>query len=228
MKTKLNILFDDARGQFANDFVASKSKTGTNYLRTYVVPNQPNTQKQLDRREFFRESVLGWKDVTPAQAIKWNGFANSQNRVNVFGQSKRLSGSQWFTQVNNNRRTLGLPIELIAPVPSSIPPVSTSSVLSAIEITTTKFTLTGDTMPAGAYMVIRSDFQRSAANAEPKSWRILKVAEPSVTIDNGALFTEYETVFETPVIGQRIWFELTTYNLKGIITAKRIISSIVI
>lgn len=82
-----------------------------------------------------------WQGLTLTQKNTWNIFAGANPKTNKFGQLKKLTGLNWYTSVNFQRRELGLADFTVPPV-NSIPEV-VSSLEVTIKLTKLEITLGG-------------------------------------------------------------------------------------
>ena len=101
--------------------VYSRNRFGA-YVRTKTVPVNPNTGQQSVAREAFRTATGAWKALSNADRAAWNTFAASYVYIDVFGQSKKLTGAQLFIGANARQSQLGLPTTDTPGI--SVPPTS--------------------------------------------------------------------------------------------------------
>src|SRR2546422_8999383 len=78
------------RGTIAKDMVASTWK-GHEYLREYVIPKDPKTELQLERRAVFRDAVAAWHVLTQDEKAAHNREARGMSGFNLF-VSRYLGG----------------------------------------------------------------------------------------------------------------------------------------
>lgn len=210
MKVKLNILFEDARGKFGNAFVASNTGRGTNVLRTYVNPIQPNSTAQIEQRTIFTNCVNGWKNLTAEERNGWELYANYRSSENVFNQPINRTPSQWFIQINTGRQIIGEAVTSTAPPLAYIDPIDTSGVLGSVSWVGDTPTFTGLEVPSGAYIVLWATPQYRGANKSPKRSQI--IAKSGDSFDNDAIKEAYDSVFELVGNELSIKWEIETYE----------------
>ena len=87
-------IIEDVRCKLG-DIVFSKWK-GTNYLRPYVKPTNPKTEKQMEVRNAFIRLVDNWKQVNGVLHKSWNNFAKGSN----------MTGYNAFIGANSIKQTL--------------------------------------------------------------------------------------------------------------------------
>ena len=80
------------RGTIAKDMVASTWK-GHEYLREYVIPKDPKTELQLERRAVFRDAVAAWHALPQEKKAVHNREAKGMSGFNLF-VSKYVTGKK--------------------------------------------------------------------------------------------------------------------------------------
>jgi hypothetical protein len=86
--------------------------------RQKVIPRDPRTALQLDRRTAFQRARQFWGTFTDEQFAAWNTLASTRRTHPVLGQSSGLSGYELAVQINVHLATVGLPM---TPTPSPVP-----------------------------------------------------------------------------------------------------------
>jgi len=104
---------------------ASGSMGGTTYARNRYgqytrkrsVPVQPNSPKQVEAREAFRDSVVAWASLPAATREAWKNYAEQVAVRDALGQTIFLTAQNWFiaTQSIRNRITPGASPRVAAP-----------------------------------------------------------------------------------------------------------------
>lgn len=80
----------------------SKNKQGY-YLRARTVPSNPNTLSQQAIRTAFAALTPAWSSLTQSQQANWNLYAKNVSVVLNNGQTRILSGFNWFVGANQLR-----------------------------------------------------------------------------------------------------------------------------
>lgn len=94
----------DARGSVGGTTL-SRSKAGP-HMKTKISGTQPPSSTRSVRQSIFALVARRWSvTLTGAQRAAWNQFALITPSSNVFGQTKYLSGFQWFCKCNINNVT---------------------------------------------------------------------------------------------------------------------------
>lgn len=78
-----NILGNRYRGTLGKDVVASSWK-GKQYVREYVVPEDPKTALQLEHRAIWREAVAMWHDLPDDERAAYDLEAKGITGFNLF------------------------------------------------------------------------------------------------------------------------------------------------
>jgi hypothetical protein len=89
--------------------VSYKSRYGQ-ITRQYVVPRDPHTEAQMDRRASFGRARFLWGKLTDEQRFGWNNSAAGNRTEPSLNQSGRLSGYLLFMRINCNLAAIGLPM----------------------------------------------------------------------------------------------------------------------
>lgn len=70
---------------------------GGMYTRSRAVPTNPNTVRQQAQRSLFSAAVVAWSTLlTDQQRAAWNTYGENVPVTDRLGQTKNLSGQQWF------------------------------------------------------------------------------------------------------------------------------------
>jgi len=188
---------------------ASRNRFGQ-YLRTRAIPVNTNTASQGVVRGRLAVNSAAWRALTSAQRAGWADLGLSMVRSDSLGQSYSLQGNQAYGSVNNNRVATGL-----IPV-SDAPALSTPVSLLTVSITLTAASLsiayTATPLVAATYLHVYASPQRSAGRAYESDYRLIKVSAAAQASPLVAL-TEYTAKFGVPVVGNKIFFTLTTTTL---------------
>jgi hypothetical protein len=86
--------------------------------RRKIIPRDPRTGPQIDRRIAFQRARSFWGTFTDQQFLVWNTLARTRQTHPVLGKSSDLSGYELAVQMNVHLATLGLPmVSTPSPVP---------------------------------------------------------------------------------------------------------------
>src|ERR1019366_3983355 len=68
--------------------------------RQKVIPRDPRTPSQLDRRTAFQRARAFWGTLADEQFLSWKTLAITRQTHPVLGQSSNLSGYELAVQIN--------------------------------------------------------------------------------------------------------------------------------
>ena len=171
--------------------------------RALVIPANPRTQEQLNRRQVLGTMAHNWRTITEEQRIAWNTAAKTiQSRARL-GQSGPLTGEQLYIKVNCN---LTIVSEPTVATPPAVPAFE-ANVVNAIELTN----------PGGAVAINLAATGTSAAfnlvwGAPPQSAGCFAVNNfrylgelPAVESGKANLTALYTAKFGAPAAGQKVF-----------------------
>lgn len=92
----------------------SKNKQGY-YMRARTVPSNPKTIRQTAVRNGLSALAAAWATLTGTQQLGWNLYAKNVAVVLDNGQTKILSGFNWFVGANQLRIVASEPVVLDPP-----------------------------------------------------------------------------------------------------------------
>jgi hypothetical protein len=102
-------VIDTPRTNKIGNMVAYISRYGQCY-RAYVVPRNPRTEAQMDKRDIFGSSSSGWGlKLTEPQRQRWVQSALTASSHPSLDQYSHLSGQQLFVKINSTLRCVGQP-----------------------------------------------------------------------------------------------------------------------
>lgn len=226
MKIKWGALVVDGRNKIGGQ-VASKNKSGS-YMKNKVTPTNPNTTAQANARANLTLVSRAWASLTEAQREAWNAYAAQYPYVDIFGDSKYLTGFNYYLKCNLNLRNAGSPVVVAPPATQSVSEVS----LVINDLSQDDSLLFGASvvsMPANHKVIISATPGLSAGRVPSKSdLRQIKVASTitSSVIDAGA---DYIARFGPIVDTVNYGFGYYTINTTtGLVSQMRMISQIAV
>lgn len=116
MKVRAPLHSIDVRGRFGVALVFSIWR-GANYARTFTIPTNPRTPRQLTIRAFLTTASRAWNLITDAQRTAWDAFAQLQSRTDVFGEPIKATGINEYVALSVIALDVGQ-------VPVSDPPIT--------------------------------------------------------------------------------------------------------
>lgn len=118
MKIKFSALVSDMRGKL-NGSVASRNRGGS-YLRNKTTPVNPQTPDQQVYRSAFGAISSTWRSLPEAFRESYRNGADEFPYIDIFGDTRHLSGPQLFQKTTMNKyKVLGsIPSEAFTPPPA--------------------------------------------------------------------------------------------------------------
>lgn len=96
-----------------------------------------STPKQTIEQGVHVGFLVEWQQLSLANRILWNDFADLHTKDNAFGETKSLTGMNWFESINQNRSKMGLSLLLSPPtyaLPTPPPAFTVTLNLTDLEI----------------------------------------------------------------------------------------------
>jgi len=106
-KIKFGLVVTDARGKLGGH-VFSKNRGGS-YLRTKVVPVNPQTGAQTIVRQSFAFFSQNWSALTALLIASWNNAVTEWQKTDVFGDVKNPTGKNLYLRLNQTATQAGYP-----------------------------------------------------------------------------------------------------------------------
>lgn len=100
-----------------------------NIVRSKPRPPKSPTAKQTTEQAQLVSLIQQFQKLTPGEKLAWDAFATGNPKTNRFGQTKILTGQNWFTTINSARLRMSLAI-LTAPPANLLPEQITSYTLT--------------------------------------------------------------------------------------------------
>lgn len=89
--------------------MVSYRRASGQFRRRYVVPNDPRTNIQIQRRRAMKSLRLLWSALTELQRAAWIAAGQDHRTARRLNQSGPLAGFLFFIKINFNLATIGLP-----------------------------------------------------------------------------------------------------------------------
>jgi hypothetical protein len=105
MKTKFGAIIVAGSGKLGGH-VAARNRSGA-YMRTRVVPTNPQTTFQQNARSLFSAASRAWSGLTTSERSSWNSATALQARQNSLGDTVLLSGKALFVSMFINLSLIG-------------------------------------------------------------------------------------------------------------------------
>ena len=137
MKAKFGMFMTDGYGKIGGN-VIQRNHYGT-FARTKVVPTNPQTTPQQDRRAAFQYLTTNWKDLSGSQRTEWEAETANYPRTDSFGDTYYLTGQTLYISLNMNLWRVGVTY-IDAPV-TKVTPTTRTPPTVVVEAPTDKFVL---------------------------------------------------------------------------------------
>ena len=171
--------------------------------RALVIPGNPRTEGQLNRRQVLGTFAHNWRTITEAQRLAWNEAGKAVQSGSRLGQSGPLSGFQLFVKVNCSLQIVGEPA---VDTPPAIPAFD-PNVVQGLELTNPggvaaiKLTCSGT---SDAFNLVWGTPPKSAGQFRPKDYYYLGEL-PEVVSSKADITALYTAKFGAPVAGQKVF-----------------------
>jgi hypothetical protein len=147
--------------------------------RQYVVPHDPHTADQVERRTAFGRARFLWRTLSEEQRVAWARTASGRRTRTRLRQSGPLSGYLLFIQINCNLAAIGLPMVLDPPDAPKFPenPVGQLLITNAngfarLQLTVsgppTRFTIVSGSRPCSAGITFVDHFTILGLLSDPE------------------------------------------------------------
>lgn len=201
-KILMTAVVADIRNKLAGS-VFSKNRYGS-YVRTKVTPVNPQTTSQQNARNRFSTNAQAWRGLTQAQRDSWIAAAPSFPVIDIFGNSKILSGSTLYQQLNSNLALVGAALISTAPVPVAIPALAFTSVAADDSANTVIITATTP-VPAGVAMAVSATPNIGAGISFVKNLFRFTQSFAAAAAGPFDISANYTALFGDPVTGQKVF-----------------------
>lgn len=187
---------------------ASRNRFGQ-YYRRRAVPVNPSTPEQLVQRARMATNAAGYRTLTDGQRAGWESLGAAISRNDSLGQGYNFNGFMAYCSVNNNNLDAGNSIVSTAPALTTPPGLLTAT----ITLTAAAFSIayTATPLGAGVRLFAFASPQRSAGTSFNGDYRLIAVSAAAAA-SPADIFAAYSARLGTPVVGNRIFLSLQTYE----------------
>lgn len=211
MKIKWGALVVDGRGKIGGH-VSSKNRAGS-YLRTKVVPVNPQTASQSLVRSFVSTLSRAWAGLAEAERGAWNAAVEAWKRTDVFGDLKSPSGFNLYMRLNLNLLGIGESALDTPPAPADTPNLE-SITLSGVAGTSLSLAYVDGTVTAAQEVIVEATAGMSAGKTYAKN-AFRKIASfAGGTVSPFVATSAYTTKFgSVPAAGNKVFFRVKTITI---------------
>ena len=187
---------------------ASRNRFGQ-YFRTRAIPVNPSTPQQLVMRARMSTNAAGWRALTDAQRAGWEALGLMISRTDALGQAYTLNGFMAYCSVNNNKLDAGDAV--VADAPAIVTPADLATVTITLTAAALSIAYTATPLPASTRLFIFASPQKSAGRQFNGDYRLIAVTAAAAASPHN-LLAAYTARLGVPVVGNKVFFKLTTYN----------------
>jgi hypothetical protein len=171
--------------------------------RALVIPGNPRTEGQLNRRQVLGTMAHNWRTITEEQRLAWNEAGKVVRSDSRLGQSGPLSGFQLFVKVNCNLEIVGEPTVTTPPAV----PAFESNVVKGLELTNPGGAVAINLTCSGtsqAFNLVWATPPKSAGRFRPSDYYYLGEL-PAVVGGKADITALYTAKFGAPAAAQKVF-----------------------
>ena len=188
---------------------ASRNRFGQ-YMRTRAIPVNPSSPAQLNQRARLVINAAAWRALTDAQRAGWETLGLSLTRTDSLGQVYTLNGFLAYVCINQNRLDAGDAV--VADAPGVVLPTGLLTATITLTAAAMSIAYTATPLAAGVRLFSYVSPQGSAGRSFCGDYRLIAVSAAAAA-SPADIYAAYIARLGIPVVGQRIFFSLCTYEL---------------
>ena len=180
--------------------------------RRKIIPRDPCTPAQVERRLTFQRVRAFWGTITDEQRLAWNTVASRRRTQSVLGRSGPISGYLLCVAINTNLAAIGLPLTA-DPAP---PPTFPSNPVGPLTATRTGGTVSLQLEVSGSpapYIIVLGAKPKGPGISYVDHYTILGVL-PMPQGGFSDITSLYVAKYGVPRVGQRIFIQ-TIQQING-------------
>jgi hypothetical protein len=178
------------------------------FVRTRVVPANPNTTHQQTVRGNFTLASQGWDALTQEQQLAWIAAANNYQTRKVLGMSGPMTGNQLFVRINANLLEVGAAQVDVPPATPQIPAVAPANLVISNTAGVIAVRLTCPTDPGENCVVRGSAPVKNGVHVNPGTVTLGLCPAPAQGSSN--ITGLYTARYGVPTVGTKLFVEV--YN----------------
>jgi hypothetical protein len=197
-----------ARVEYGGGITNVKGKIGgwvfqksnrNNIIRSKGSPKKIYTSRQSVAHQSLQAWLYQWQLISLLDKIAWNDFAAINDRIDVFGNNRKLTGLNWFISINSFLS--GLSVAMVTTPPLYVVPGAIPTYSLILDDTSITIDFNGATVFSDyGFAVYASNISQSASVKNYNSMRLLGFFVPDTynTIDvttlwNAAWLLDYSS-----------------------------------
>lgn len=210
-KIKFGLVVTDARGKLGGH-VFSKNRSGA-YLRTKVVPVNPQTTFQTNVRALFGSISQQWSSLTEDVRNAFREAVTAWSRTDIFGDIKNPTGKALYQRLNNQAQLAGYPAVSAVSLPTEVP--SAIFQTASLQVLNEEIVLGMSALPTGSRIMIFGTQPLSQGTKFVKDKLRLLLTELATANDSVQLWDNYIAKFGIPATGSNVYFAVKYVNPQG-------------
>jgi hypothetical protein len=175
------------------------------FVRTKVIPANPNTASQQTVRGAFTTASQNWDTLTQAQQLAWIAAAANYQTRKVLGMSGPLTGNQMFVRINTNLAEVGQPGVDVPPVTPAIPAVGSVNLVITNTAGVIALRLTTPVDPGEGQVVKGSAPVKNGVHRNPGT--VTLGTTPAPAQGSCVITGLYTAKFGVPPVGTKVFVE---------------------
>jgi len=179
------------------------------YMRSRATPVNPATVAQMGVRSRLASNAAAWRTLTDAQRAGWLSLGMMISRTDSLGQAYTLNGFSAYCLVNNNKLAAG--DATVAAAPALATPADLLTATLTLTAAAFSIAYTATPLAANNRLFVFASPQRSAGVSFEADYRLMLVTAAAAA-SPAVILTEYTAKFGVPVVGNRIFLSLQTYE----------------
>lgn len=187
---------------------SSRNRFGQ-YVRTRATPVQPRTPAQLNQRARMTTNAAAWRALTDGQRAGWTDLGLSITRSDSLGSSYTFNGFMAYCSVNNNKLDAG--DAAVSDAPAIVTPADLLTATVTLTAAAFSIAYTATPLAASNRLFVFVSPQQSAGRKFNGDYRLLSVTAAAAA-SPAVVLTAYTAKFGVPVVGNRIFISLQTYQ----------------
>lgn len=154
-------------------------------------------------------NAAAWRSITDAQRAGWLSLGLNMSRTDSLGQTYTLNGFAAYCSINNNKLDAG--DAAVSDAPTIVTPIDLVSVTITLTAAAVSVAYTATPLAAGVRLFAFVSPQKSAGTKFNGDYRLLTVSAAAAASPL-VLTALYTARFGVPIVGNRIFFSLQTYQ----------------
>lgn len=169
-------------------------------------------------------NAAGWRALTDGQRAGWESLGLMISRTDALGQTYTLNGFMAYCSINNNNLDAGNAI--VADAPAIVTPPAILTAVITLTAAALSIAYTATPLGAGVRLFSFVSPQKSAGRTFNGDYRLIAVSAAAAA-SPANIFAAYTARLGVPVVGNRIFFSLQTYQA-GFKSAPFAVSQVVV